>query len=122
MARCIRSRRRFGMDPNVSTEDVRPAPARRSGRRRRWPWIVGGVLAAVVIGLGIGEALGWPFMAAPVEHWLARTLDRKVQFSADPAIRPRVEIRLLGSLRVHAAYIEIGAPAWSSAPYMLQAR
>jgi len=80
------------------------------------------VLAAFVVAVGVCEALGWPFMAAPVQRWLAHTLDRKVEFSTDPATQPQVKIRLLGSLRVHAAYIEIGAPAWSKAPHMLQAR
>ena len=115
------------MDPNQPIDDLRPAsvPAPqlpRRGGRRRWPWAIGGVVAATVIAFGICEALGWPFMAAPVQRWLAQTLDRKVQLSADAAVQPRVQIRLLGSLRIHAAYIEIGAPAWSSAPHMLQAR
>ena len=109
------------MDPNQPVDDLRPAPARRAVRRR-WPWAIGGAAAAVVVAFGVCEALGWPFMAAPVQRWLAQTLDRKVQLSADPAIQPRVQIRLLGSLRIHAAYIEIGAPAWSKAPHMLQAR
>lgn len=109
------------MDPNEPIDDPRPVPARRAVRRR-WPWAFGGALAAVVILFGVCEALGWPFMAAPVQRWLAQTLDRKVQLDADPAAQPRVQIRLLGSLRIHAPYIEIGAPRWSSAPHMLVAR
>src|SRR5689334_13138809 len=109
------------MNPNEPHDDPRPAPPRRVVRRR-WPWVAGGVLAAFVVAVGVCEALGWPFMAGPVQRWLAHTLDRKVEFSTDPATQPQVKIRLLGSLRVHAAYIEIGAPAWSKAPHMLQAR
>ena len=108
------------MDPNELAVDPRPAPPR--GARRRWPWVLGGVLGAIVIGLGVCEAIGWPFMAAPVQRWLAQTLDRKVQLAADGGAEPHIKIRLLGSLRIEAPYIEIGAPAWSQAPHMLLAR
>ena len=90
--------------------------------QRRWPWLLGGAVAAAVVAFGVCEALGWPFMGAPVQRWLAQTLDRKVQLGANGAAGPQVRVRLLGSLRIHADYIEIGAPAWSSAPHMLQAR
>ena len=108
------------MGPNQPIDDPGAALAQRAVRRR-WPWAVGGAVAAIVMAFGVCEALGWPFMAAPVQRWLAQTLDRKVQLSAGAAVQPRVQIRLLGSLRIHAAYIEIGAPAWSSAPHMLKA-
>lgn len=108
------------MGPNQPTDDLRPAPAPRA--RRRWPWVAGSVVAVFVVAIGVCEALGWPFMAEPVERWLAQTLDRKVQLGAGTAAEPRVQVRLLGSLRIHAAYIVIGAPAWSSAPHMLEAR
>jgi uncharacterized protein involved in outer membrane biogenesis len=109
------------MDPNELADDPRPAPVQR-GARRRWAWVLGGVLAAIVAVVGICEALGWPFLAPPVQRWLAQTLDRKVQLAADGGPEPRVKIRLLGSLRIQAPYIEIGAPAWSKAPHMLRAR
>ena len=107
------------MDPNRPIDEPRPALAQRAARRR-WPWAVGSTIAALVVAFGVCEALGWPFMAAPVQRWLEQTLDRKVRLGADAA-EPRVQVRLLGSLRIHAAYIEIGAPAWSNAPHMLQA-
>ena len=109
------------MDPNTPSDDLRPAPPRHTGRRR-WPWLFGGAVCAAVVAFGVCEALGWPFMGAPVQRWLTQTLDRKVQLGADGAAGPQVRVRLLGSLRIHADYIEIGAPAWSSAPHMLLAR
>lgn len=109
------------MEPNTPSEDLRPAPSRPVAWRR-WPWVAGGAVAVFVVAFGICEALGWPFMGAPVQRWLAQTLDRKVQLGANGAAGPQVRVRLLGSLRIHADYIEIGAPAWSSAPHMLQAR
>lgn len=81
-----------------------------------------GVLALVVIGFGVGESLGWPFLGAPMQRWMGQTLDRRVSFSADPAVKPVVLIHLLGGVKVEAAYMEIGAPAWSKAPHMLLAR
>jgi AsmA family protein len=84
--------------------------------------IVAGVLALVVIGFGVGESLGWPFLGAPMQRWMGQTLDRRVSFSADPAVKPVVLIHLLGGVKVEAAYMEIGAPAWSKAPHMLLAR
>jgi AsmA family protein len=57
-----------------------------------------------------------------MQAWIGQTLDRRVSFSADPAARPVVQIHLLGGVKVEAAYIDIGAPAWSKAPHMLLAR
>ncbi|MEO7055817.1 MAG: AsmA family protein [Caldimonas sp.] len=86
----------------------------------RWPLVVVGLLATLVIVVGICEAVGWPFLVGPVQRQLAKTLDRKVVFGAgaDSGVR----IGLLGSVRVQAASIEIGAPAWSSAPHMVLAK
>ena len=76
----------------------------------------------VVVGLGVGEWLGWPFLAGPIERALAQELDRHVSLASDPGGSARVRVRLLGSVRISAARIEIGAPRWSSAPHMLLAR
>jgi len=91
-------------------------------RAVRWPLLGAGVLLAAIVGLGICEAIGWPFLAAPLQRWIGKTLDRPVAFSADPATQPKVTIHLLGGIDVSAAYIMIGAPRWSSAPHMLLAR
>ena len=88
----------------------------------RWRWIVAGSAAALVVAFGICEALGWPFLAAPMQRWLAGALERRVSFSEDPASQPKVVIHLVGGVEVSAAYIEIGAPAWSQEPHMLLAR
>ena len=81
-----------------------------------------GLLLAMAALIGIGEALGWPFLAGPMQRWLGSTLDRRVRFAADAEAPSTVRIHLIGGIRVEAAYIEIGAPAWSSAPHMLLAR
>ena len=83
---------------------------------RRWLQVTLGVLVALIVGIGICEAVGWPFLVGPIQRKLAATLDRKVEFASDEA-NPRVRIGLLGSVRVRAARIEIGAPSWSSEPH-----
>lgn len=97
-----------------------PLAAWRAGVR--WPLALLAVLAAIVVVIGVCEAIGWPFLVGPVQHRLAKVLDRSVVFGADPKIASGVRIGLLGSVRVSAPSIEIGAPAWSPAPYMLLAR
>lgn len=86
----------------------------------RWPLVLLGLLAALVIGVGICEAIGWPFLVGPVQRQLAKTLDRKVEFraGADSGVR----IGLLGSVRLRAASIEIGAPTWSAASHTVLAK
>lgn len=88
----------------------------------RWPLLVIGTAAALVVAIGVCEALGWPFLVGAVQRELAKTLDRKVAFNDDPATPSGVRIGLIGSLRVQADSIEIGAPSWSPAPHMLLAK
>src|SRR5664279_2147687 len=97
-----------------------PLAAWRAGSR--WPLALVAVVTMIVVAIGVSEALGWPFLVSPVEQWLARTLDRRVVFSGGTAGESGVRIRLLGSVRVSASTIEIGAPGWSQAPHMLLAR
>ena len=91
-------------------------------RPRCWRVLGAGIAAAIVVGFGVCEAVGWPFLAAPMQRWLGSTLARRVSLSADPAASPKVVIHLLGGIDITAAYIEIGAPDWSTAPHMLPAR
>ncbi|MEO6363346.1 MAG: AsmA family protein [Caldimonas sp.] len=92
----------------------------------RWPLILIALLVTLVVAIGICEAIGWPFLVGPVQRQLARTLDRRVVFGGDAGTggdaASGVRIGLIGSVRVQAASIEIGAPSWSSAPHMLLAR
>lgn len=87
----------------------------------RWGRIAAGIAAAVVVVFGICEALGWPFLASPMQRWLGNTLQRRVSLSAATG-SARVKIHLLGGISMEAASIEIGAPQWSQAPHMLLAR
>lgn len=96
-------------------------------RRRRWPRVLGGALLVVLIGLGACEALGWPFLSAPIQRSLAKALDRPVRFASDSANDGRIHdgrihIGLLGGVRVRADYLFIGSPPWSQAPHTLVAQ
>ena len=104
--------------------DAPAAPPARHGRRRRFGAAI--VLAGVLGVLGIGEAMGWPWLAVPLQSLLSKRLERKVTLLADTLPdapeQPGFSLRLLGGIRLYAPTLEIAAPAWSQAPYTLQAR
>ena len=82
--------------------------------------VVTALLLAVGAGMAVGEALGWPFLAGPMQRWLGSTLHRPVVFGTDPG-QPQIRTRLLGHIEVSGPSIMIGAPAWSQAPHTLLA-
>jgi AsmA family protein len=87
----------------------------------RAPLVLVGVLVALIAAVTICEAIGWPFLVGTVQRQLARTLDRRVVFGNAAGAATGVRIGLIGSVRVTADSIEIGAPSWSPKPYMLLA-
>ena len=97
-------------------------PERTRLRRRPALRIAAGVVAALAVAFGVGEALGWPFLVGPMQRALATALDRRVGFTADAGAGSTVSIRLLGGLSIRAANIDIGAPAWSAEPHTLVAQ
>lgn len=97
-----------------------PVSAWKAGSR--WPLLLLGVLSAIVIGVGVGEAIGWPWLIAPVQSWLSKALDRRVDFGNEAGgDDARTRVGLIGSVRVQAPRIEIAAPAWSQAPHTMRA-
>ena len=87
----------------------------------RWGVLGAGIAIALVVGFGVCEALGWPFLVAPMQRWVGKTLQRRVSLSADPAVTPKAVIHLLGGIELTAPFIEIGAPTWSNSPHTLLA-
>jgi uncharacterized protein involved in outer membrane biogenesis len=81
-----------------------------------------GTLAALLLAFALCEAIGWPFLVAPMQRWMGEALERRVVFGADPSAPSQVSIHLLGGIGVTAQSIEIGAPSWSKSPHMLKAR
>ena len=96
-----------------------PLAAWRAGVR--WPLALIAILAALVVAILVCEAIGWPFLVGPLQHRLEAMLDRRVVLGGDPQRASGVRIGLIGSVRVRAASIEIGAPAWSSAAHTVLA-
>jgi AsmA family protein len=96
-----------------------------------------------------GEAAGWPWLAAPLERALSKTLQRQVRLTgpspatevaplqamkaskaasasapsstAETAAAAGFRLRLLGGLVLETPRLDIAAPPWSQAPYFLQA-
>jgi len=97
-----------------------PLAAWRAGVR--WPLALIAVVAAIVVAILVCEAIGWPFLVGPIQHRLEAMLDRRVVLGGDAQRASGVRIGLLGSVRVRAASIEIGAPSWSPTPHTLLAR
>jgi uncharacterized protein involved in outer membrane biogenesis len=88
--------------------------------RRRGPRIALGLLAAGVLAIGVGEALGWPFLGPAVERWLSARLDRSVSLSGS-GDRSALRLRLLGGISVQTPRLVVGSPPWSRAVAMLEA-
>ena len=86
-----------------------PLAAWRAGVR--WPGILLAVLTALVVAVLVCEAIGWPFLVAPAQKWMATALDRRVEFQDEEGGKSGVRLRLLGGIKVTARQIEIGAPS-----------
>ena len=85
-------------------------------------------LVILLIGIGVGEWLGWPFLAKPLEQVLTDKLERRVSFSANSLSQvastthdDAFSIRFLGGLSLKAPHLEIAAPAWSKKTHLILA-
>jgi uncharacterized protein involved in outer membrane biogenesis len=91
----------------------------------RWLIVSASVLLVLIALIALGEWLGWPFLAGPLEHMLSNKLDRRVTISAaaEPnALHEKFRVRFIGGLSLYAPQFEIAAPAWSTTPHLLLAR
>ncbi len=77
---------------------------------------VGSFVLALLAGVGVGEWMGWPFLAAPLQNFLAEKLGRRVQIAAED-----FTMRFVGGVRLNAPQFEVAAPAWSQSPHMISA-
>jgi uncharacterized protein involved in outer membrane biogenesis len=93
-------------------------------RTRRRPFLKAFGLAAVMLVLAVGlcEWMGWPFVAKPAQHWLGNTLKREVLLTHPENADADFKLRLIGGIRLEVAHVQLGAPAWSKAPYMVQGK
>ena len=73
-----------------------PVSAWKAGTR--WPLLLSGVLLVIAIGVGVGEATGWPWLLTPVQSWLSKTLDRRIDFGPEAGNDGgRTRVGLIGS-------------------------
>ncbi|MEJ6001199.1 AsmA family protein [Paucibacter soli] len=86
-----------------------------SQHRGRWALAAGLLLLAG--GLTLGEVLGWPWLAAPLERLLSNRLGQPVTIE-----RRGFELGLLGGVSLRSAEMRVAAPAWSAAPQLLLAQ
>ncbi len=104
--------------------------ARLAPPPRRWPYWVAAALLALVACVAIGEWLGWPFLANPVQRLLSERLERRVLLSDGVGVDRYLDVesdrefslRLIGGLRLQVTHLEIAAPVWSRAPHTVRAR
>src|SRR5438477_4824364 len=90
-------------------------------RARRIGAVMTALLLALGVGVALGESLGWPFLAGPLQRWLGSALQRTVRFGPDPR-QPQLRTHLLGGVELTTPEVSIGAPSWSQAPHTLLAR
>jgi len=94
-------------------------------QKRRWHFAAAATLFCLVAGIAIGEWLGWPFLAAPLQRTLSEKLNRQVSFaaSADQSTSSPASFRMrfIGGVHVSTSHLYIAAPAWSKAPHLLNA-
>lgn len=76
-----------------------------------------GVVGAALVagGAWVGERAGWPLLVAPLQRAAEDALARRVELDG-------ARLGLLGGVRIDAQRFEVGAPAWSDAPFLVRAR
>ena len=104
-----------------------------NGGTKKWNTIAA-LIAALIIGIALGERAGWPFLAAPLEKQLSSLLNRAVSFDSKNTlnlpdnngnvftkIKP-FQVRFIGGLTLSAAKLNIAKPAWSKKPHFIDAK
>ncbi|WP_394787251.1 AsmA family protein [Rhodoferax sp.] len=94
--------------------------------RPSWRPYVAVLLLGLAGAVAVGEWLGWPFLAGPLQNLLSDKLARRISFEpqAGAAVSelPKFQVRFIGGIRANAAQLLIASPEWSTAPHMLQAQ
>ena len=87
--------------------------------------MLGAVALLLIVLVGAGEILGWPFLAGPLERALSGSLERRVSLIASGGEAPASDafrVRFMGGIHLETPQLTLAAPAWSKAPQMLLAR
>ncbi len=84
-------------------------------RSHRAGWIAAALLAALLLGIAVGEATGWPLLRGPLQQQASRAARVPVQFDG------RFQLRLLGPPRLQLGQLRVPAAQGVAAPHLLQA-
>ena len=84
-------------------------------RRHPGAWLTAAVLLALLLGLALGEATGWPILHGPLQRQAAKAAQVPVQLDG------RFHLRLLGTPQLQVGRLTVGAAQGVAAPHLLQA-
>lgn len=91
------------------------AIATRPASGHLWRWTAAGLLAALVAGIALGEATGWPVLRGTLQQQASQAAQVPVQLGG------RFHLRLLGPPRLQVGKLTVGAAQGVAAPHLLQA-
>ncbi|BET26378.1 hypothetical protein EV673_0519 [Limnobacter thiooxidans] len=101
------------MNYTITTEKRRKKPVLKA---------FGFFAVLLVLAIGLCEWMGWPFLAKPAQQWLGQALKREVHLTNPNQDEADFQLRLIGGIRLELGYVQLGAPSWSEAPYMVQGK
>lgn len=107
---------------------LRPPTPRPRGLRQRWPWLGAALLLALLAAFALGESRGWPWLVAPLQQQLQQRLGRTVRLqppaaaAATAAAGAPASLHFWGGVTLQSPLLEVAAPDWSQAPYLVSAR
>lgn len=114
-----RSERLTHEDTVMTIDTTREAAAQPRGfaavqqpARRRFTHAAAWGLLGLAAVVAVGEWAGWPFLASPLQHWLAERLDRSVQLAKTDEGGRGARFRFVGGVRIDVPLLRIDAPAW----------
>lgn len=96
------------------------------------------LITLLIVSIALGEYLGWPFLATPLERQLSSLMNREVSFdtgditnlpkpntrdsqpnkTSHKKIQP-FHVKFLGGLVLKTAKLNIAAPSWSTKPHFV---
>ncbi|HSI24685.1 MAG TPA: hypothetical protein VK952_03590 [Methylotenera sp.] len=81
------------------------------------------LITVLFISIALGEYLGWPFLASPLERQLSSLMNRQVSFgTGDKPSQKKIQpfhVKFLGGLVLRTAKLNIAAPDWSTKPHFI---
>ncbi len=81
------------------------------------------LLLTMGLAFALGESMGWPFLVVPLQGRLQQKLGRTLSLhAASDSGAGQAALHFWGGIHLQSHWLEVGAPVWSKAPYMVSAR